>query len=405
MAFKHKRLEHPWQLRLVELLPRTTKNHSETVRCRILLVPGADAGIIDPNYDRSHNAECMPYIALSYWWGRPKPTHKIDIDGMEYEIQDNLFAYLKQRRETPASVMFWIDALCIDQDPNEESTAERSARVTRMTSIYMNADAIEIWLGPEENGSSLAMDELNLLAKTVRDKIAKQHAKDGTNVWRSFLSLNLGMAEDAHELNEDLLAAREPGYLAAEMAMKPFVVKAVFDLWTRPWWGRLWVVQEATVPGSKKVFGSGDRTISWLQLMIATASLSGSFTERLLLIEDVTIMGEGLPLFATTFLGALFMGGNDPMKLLLVQQRRVGKLPLIGLLPMSRSLHATDNRDRIYGLIGMATDVDITQFSVDCSKSVEEVYRELTTYLIRTSPYGNNLDILEEARPGEEGGA
>jgi hypothetical protein len=45
----------------------------------------------------------------------------------------------------------------------------------------------------------------------------------------------------------------------------------------------------------------------------------------------------------------------------------------------------------------MATDVDITRFTADHSKSAEEVYREVTTYLIRTSPYGNNLDVLGEA--------
>ena len=66
MAFKHKRLEHSWQLRLVELLPRTTKNRNETIRCKILLVPGADASLIDPQYDKSRDAERIPYTALSY---------------------------------------------------------------------------------------------------------------------------------------------------------------------------------------------------------------------------------------------------------------------------------------------------------------------------------------------------
>jgi hypothetical protein len=100
-----------------------------------------------------------------------------------------------------------------------------------MTGIYMNADAIEIWLGPEGNGSSLAMDELNRLAKTVRNKIAKQRAKDGTNVLRSSLSLGLGLDEDTIELNEVLMgSAQDFAYLAAEMAMKPFVANAILGL-------------------------------------------------------------------------------------------------------------------------------------------------------------------------------
>jgi hypothetical protein len=133
--------------------------------------------------------------------------------------------------------------------------------------------------------------------------------------------------------------------------------------------------------------------------MLAAGSLRNSFLERLVLTEDITTMGEGVPLLATTFLRNLYQCGDDPMKLLLVQQRRIGKLedPLSSLLPMSRGLQATDNRDRVYALIGIATDVDLTKFTVDYSKSVEDVFREVTIYLIRTSPYGNNLDILGEA--------
>lgn len=115
---------------------------------------------------------------------------------MDFEIQRNLFEYLKQRRESPASVMLWIDALCIYQSSDKESLAERSAQVPRMTSIYMNADAIEIWLGPEKDGSSLAMDELNHLATTVIEKIAKPRA------FRSYLSSNLGVDEGTYELHE-----------------------------------------------------------------------------------------------------------------------------------------------------------------------------------------------------------
>jgi hypothetical protein len=94
------------------------------------------------------------------------------------------------------------------------------------------------------------------------------------------------------------------------------------------------------VPGSKKVFRCGDRSISWLQLMLVAASLRNSFAERLVPTEDAWTMDDGMPLFATTFLRVFFHTGADPMKLLLVQQRRVGKLedPLSSLLPMSRGL-------------------------------------------------------------------
>jgi len=222
--------------------------------------------------------------------------------------------------------MLWIDAFCIDQSPDKESTAELSAQMPRMTSIYMNADAIEIWLGAEENGSAMAMDELNLLADTVRDKIAKPQGKNGAKLWRDFLSLSVNVDEETYELNEVLTGStKDSAVPAAETAMKPFVANAINSLWTRPWWDRLWVVQEATVPGFKKVLRCGDRSISWLQLMLATGSLRNSFTERLIVTERVWTI-DRMRLFATTHLELLFRCGADPMRLLLVQQE---ELPML----------------------------------------------------------------------------
>lgn len=167
--FEHERLKYPWQLRLVELLPPLMKNRNETVRCRVHVTPGADAAALDPRYDVSQDAKRLPYTALSYCWGNSRVTRNIDLDGQEFHVRTNLFEYLKQRREPTRSVMLWIDAICI----NQSDKSERSAQVTRMTSIYMNAQLIEIWLGPEDLLSSVAMDELNRLARAVRDARAK----------------------------------------------------------------------------------------------------------------------------------------------------------------------------------------------------------------------------------------
>ena len=105
MAFKHKPLEHPWQLRLVELLPRATEDPNETIRCKIRLALGADAASLDLQYDKSQDAKRIPYRALSYCWGDSAEAGHIKLDGIEFTVRRNLFEYLKQQRESAASVM------------------------------------------------------------------------------------------------------------------------------------------------------------------------------------------------------------------------------------------------------------------------------------------------------------
>ncbi|KAF2183254.1 hypothetical protein K469DRAFT_491159, partial [Zopfia rhizophila CBS 207.26] len=54
-----------------------------------------------------------------------------------------------------------IDAICV----NEEGDGEKERQVYDMDGVYRRAKYILLWLGPEENGSQLAMgisaDSLN----------------------------------------------------------------------------------------------------------------------------------------------------------------------------------------------------------------------------------------------------
>ncbi|KAH6673508.1 heterokaryon incompatibility protein-domain-containing protein [Halenospora varia] len=396
MAFKHKTLEHPWQLRLVELLPRATEDPNETIRCKIWLTPGADAASLDLHYDKSQDVKLIPYRALSYCWGDSAEAEHIELDGMEFMVRRNLFEYLKQRRESAASVMLWIDAICIDQS----NIAERNAQVPRMTSIYINATAIEISLGPEEDGSSLAIDELGRLARAVRKARAEQGR---TPLDDLVMPVATDLEKDELEWVAILSAPNQTyNCLAAETLQGNSIGLAISSLWARPWWNRVWVAQEASVPGSNKVFCCGDRSISWLHLMISAGVLHNYIEKCLPLPRDLFSLGSSYLPDSIPHLVLLTHTGEDPIKLLIVQQRRMYKeigipMPFYTLGALSRRLLATDDRDRVYAFLGMATDINLAGFSPDYSKSVEEVYQSMTQYLIYNNPYTNMLDILSEA--------
>ena len=93
--FRHKPLEHPWQIRLVELI--ACKEEEDPVQCKIHLIPAGDAKEIDPDYDIVGDAKKIPYFALSYTWGDLNDKREILLNVKTFFVTVNLFAFSKWR--------------------------------------------------------------------------------------------------------------------------------------------------------------------------------------------------------------------------------------------------------------------------------------------------------------------
>lgn len=104
--------------------------------------------------DESIQSTGPRYEALSYAWGPPNPTHQIIINGWTYTIRQNLWSFLRHKRNPTTHSTLWIDALCI----NQKDVVERGAQVQLMGSIYRSADRVIVWLGDDCSNSSLVMD-------------------------------------------------------------------------------------------------------------------------------------------------------------------------------------------------------------------------------------------------------
>jgi hypothetical protein len=86
------------------------------------------------------------YVALSYTWGDPTPSHQIWLNGQRYCIRANLYDFLQSFSRTERDQPYlWIDQLCI----NQANTQERSHQVGMMANIYWNSDFVISWLGLE----------------------------------------------------------------------------------------------------------------------------------------------------------------------------------------------------------------------------------------------------------------
>lgn len=121
--------------------------------------------------------------------------------------------------------MFWIDAICIDQ----QNMAERNHEVKRMGTIYKMARRGVVWLGPASN---LSTRGLELLAALGRKMFFGQNML--IRVPSSTIDGHLGVfPEDIEDVLKDLDFSRKDPY-------GPGDYPAISDILSRQWWTRLW---------------------------------------------------------------------------------------------------------------------------------------------------------------------
>ena len=87
-------------------------------------------------------SEKPKYEALSYTWGREEPNKLILVGNFEFLVRENLYNALSNLRKSEERYL-WIDALCINQNDDEE----RQRQVGLMDYIYTRAECVIVWLG------------------------------------------------------------------------------------------------------------------------------------------------------------------------------------------------------------------------------------------------------------------
>ncbi|PVH67327.1 heterokaryon incompatibility, partial [Cadophora sp. DSE1049] len=144
------------------------------------------------------------YEALSYEWGDAKTTWAIVLNGKRKLIRENLYQALLHLRNQDTIRTLWIDALSI----NQCDIQERNQQVQEMHRIYSRASIVLIWLGLENDTTGPAFDLLK---------------RGGV---RNFRGSVLKMVDSAR----------------AEYSESQW--EALADLCDRPYWNRVWIVQE-----------------------------------------------------------------------------------------------------------------------------------------------------------------
>jgi hypothetical protein len=284
----------------------------------------------------------FPYMALSYVWGKFDPPKTIFVHGRKKTITPNLFAALRQFRDPSIPLLLWVDALCIDQNNAEE----RNHQVGLMSLIYKKAGSVLMWLGEEEHNSKVAMEYL------------------------TFLEVESGLG--GHRLDPK----SKPAFMKlAKDAGSTIRWVALNELLRRPYWTRLWIMQEVVL-ANDAILCCGPYTASFM-VLLAFRKFIGHFPIAHGPLDEPE---EQAPVRRLADLCGRLADGLSQT--------------LFNALLLGRDRFATDTRDYVYGMLGIA-DLKSISLSPDYGKSLFSVSREAFQCIVQQD---GSLDVLSACK-------
>ncbi|KAI1331576.1 HET-domain-containing protein [Xylariaceae sp. FL0255] len=286
------------------------------------------------------------YETISYCWGSPTTPRSASIlvDDSPFAITPNLHAALLRLRpgkteKKPRTL--WIDAICINQD--DKLNDEKNTQIKLMGDIYSSCERVNIWLGENDSLTEYTFKAIAFMA-TRSEEGEKFNYYDWKQVKREKAGLS------PHNPVRKQLESMRTG-------------TAFASLFSRPWFQRVWVIQEVALPPSAVVL-CGKYQIDWELIEKAQAISKTNFevNNHLGIILKFRNWPDGLP---------------DDMFSRMVVASHQG---------------ATNARDKIYGLMGMAIQQgEKIAIDIDYNRPVNDIFADFTrSYLERTG----NLHIF-----------
>ncbi|KAF5659185.1 heterokaryon incompatibility protein (het-6OR allele) [Fusarium heterosporum] len=278
------------------------------------------------------------YAALSYLWGDPKNYGEVTINDTTVRIPDNLAsAFLcilsdEPFRKQPWIRYLWADAICINQNDLDE----RSEQVRLMRRIFQLAHTTFAWTGPKDY--SLAFKTIKTLSNDVCQYTPGKNVPFKTEF-------------DLERLRHhpELCVGRGPD-LPNNHLNDPW--SAVADFLQHEYWQRVWIFQEVVIANQLVFTNPGGANLPWAMLRDLPQSI-GSIT--------MDVQGGRKPDFLPDTAWSILSNPRSWGKLSwLIQAQARTKIPDPdgfkgwAVSTFAGNLKATDDRDYIYGLLGVS---------------------------------------------------
>lgn len=276
--------------------------------------------------------DIIPYESLSYTWGSQSTLHEIIVDKKILSITESLHEALWHLRKPDEDRMLWVDALCIDQT----NIKERGHQVDHMREIYGKADKVVVWLGYLSGNATKLKSAVTILEAKLAEMpgIPRKWPREDPQ-WRS--------------LWEQVEASLVP-------SCRKELVDGLQSFMGKSWFSRVWILQEVANAKRAVVSCNLGEIPSWIFALLPR-------------VMDVKVSQQ-----CQAVLDIMPHPVTSPTS-------RDQNRNLCGLLYKFRGCQATDPRDRVYALLGMAVDMQESGIRSDYAKDEQMLMQELYAYI------------------------
>ena len=268
------------------------------------------------------------YEAISYVWGDPTDTCDLICSGQRLTITKSLYSALCGFRLASQKRTLWADAICI----NQGDLKERNAQVSIMDKIYSQARQVLIWLGVETDYDSEALDIVSRLETLLPPA--------------------------PPTLGEIAKLSTPHFYLRMVNSIPLSSWKQIACLLSKPWFQRVWIIQEVLMARSALLF-NGPKSIAW--------PLFATVAERIR-AYDLQSVFSGFKDAVVALNNIGLIGPKDS------EMRR----PFIRLLCATRNFKSSDPRDKLYALLGISDSTAVSCAGVDYTIPVSNLFVQFT---------------------------
>jgi hypothetical protein len=321
----------------------------------LVLEPGRGSDPLVCNLYTSLLTELPYFEAISYVWGGCRKVTSIRCDGKIIPITENLRSVLQAVRLPELQRTLWADSVCINQDDK----TEQGHQVGIMRKIYGLAKKTLIYIDPDNGcgeGAASLLAHMNIIIE---------------NQLKEFDSW-----DQIPDLHRDDPIAHDPRW------------KSMRALIERPWFRRVWVVQEAAISSDARIL-CGSAEIKWTDLIRLETWLQSKakfvWHENRLFLNDVFLPNSWSPI--------------DPDHVLYAPLTSVHKSNFVELLARQKPLGCTVAKDRVYAFLGSPSaqwgfdnEVKVTP---DYHKSDLDVFQEMARQWLVSTGDLNILSAVE----------
>ena len=282
------------------------------------------------------------FSALSYTWDDQSRSQTLYVDdGSVLKVTPNVERAMESLNVhgdlAPYSI--WVDGVCIDQ----EDTRDKEAQIHLMGKIYSAASKVIVWLGPSTVQIETALEASAALLLTLVGVPGK-------------------IAPERHTmLKYGLPALNSP------------IWDGLGQLFARPWFSRLWVLQEAVL-AQEIDFVCGGRVMDFAYLMNLGEVLKSTGLFSLFKTDSQTYHGQGIPSLSII----------SDMKRKLARSKNKS-ISLLTLLIATSERESKEPRDRLYALLGLAPTEVQTKVSIQYDVPPAKVFLNYAKWEVQRS--------------------